>query len=95
MRNITYTIASKPMILSHYSLPTRLVRDATMMTDDHIDANARVRSGDYFATLATQLDHLADSLQSTAPASAYQLEQIVRELLYVQANYSVVKRQDS
>jgi hypothetical protein len=51
---------------------------------------AQVQSGDYFATIATQLDSICADVQQNEAAVA-QLQRIIRDLLQLQAQYKIVK----
>ena len=80
-------------ILSHFPAWQPVVRD----TFDDADMNAlivgaRVRSGDYFATIAMELDKVAQALSMARAPEAPELERLVSELLYVQQHYSVVRK---
>jgi hypothetical protein len=60
------------------------------------DLDARVRSGDYFITLATTLETLAGNLPevSTSVASLA-LDRLAKELEYVQRHYAIIKKNRS
>lgn len=78
--------------LSHYEWPdVLLVRDTEEFQEEvAYELDARVRSGDYFVTLATDLEQLSKDISSHSTRLA--LEDIVSELLYLQDNYSINKR---
>lgn len=81
-------------LLDHYPATQFFVRDA----DDADDADARmhmrarVRSGDYLLTLATELDKIAQSLASVKAPEAPELERIVSELISIGQDYTVSKK---
>lgn len=52
----------------------------------------QVRSGDYFATLATKLDELSQIVREKDEAASYDLELLVADLLYLQRNYDIRKK---
>ncbi len=54
-------------------------------------ARARAQSGDYFDTLATELDKIAQSLALAQAPEAPEIERLVHELLYVGRNFKLVK----
>ncbi|HSH55311.1 MAG TPA: hypothetical protein VK983_00635 [Candidatus Limnocylindrales bacterium] len=53
---------------------------------------ARVRSGDYFMTLATELDKCAQSLAREQGDEAAELERLVSELLLVHKQFEIVRK---
>lgn len=64
--------------------------DGTRLADtDELDAQAR--SGDYFVMLASQLDGLSRNMQEYE--ARLQLENIVSDLLYLQDNYAVARKE--
>lgn len=91
MSEVTYTISRHTGILSHF-LPHRV----TLVRDEAEDAEmlrrARIKSGDYLMTLATELERVADSLAASQAPEAPELQRIVSELLYLERNYEVTER---
>lgn len=72
-----------------------LVRDTDEeATDLHRELAAHVRSGDYFSTLATNLDSLCDNLPQNSDANIW-LERYVRDLLYLDSHYKIVPKSDA
>ena len=68
-----------------------VVRDRAEPEDPELDALAR--SGDYFITLATSLETLAESLPDLSTRTASQLlEKIAHELGYIQRHYRVTRK---
>lgn len=68
-----------------------------VFVNDAADANptpldALVRSGDYFITLATRLDLIAHELTEKDPGAAMSLEKIIRDLDYLQRNYTIDRK---
>lgn len=53
------------------------------------DIDLRVRSGDYFVTLATELDELNRNVEDYATRS--KLEDIISELIHLQDRYAIEK----
>ncbi len=47
---------------------------------------AKVKSGEYFVTLATRLDEISGGIN---PDKAIQLQMLVNELLYIQKRYKI------
>lgn len=84
-----YHIHAPTGLLSHFWLPAPLVRDEE---DADMLRRARIRSGDYLATLTTELERVADSLAATQAPEASELERIVSELIYLERNYRIVER---
>ena len=92
MASSTYAIADPGLVLSHFwpQRSTALVRDAA---DQHGSAlDAAIRSGDYFITLATTLESIADSLAGADDAAAGALGALIKELEYAQGNYRVIPK---
>lgn len=93
----TYSIPTIGGLLEHFPARSWFVRDADDIDED-IDTEmlwaARAHSGDYFMTLATELDKLAQSMTRGNDQEAAQLERLVSELLYFNQNYSVIKKED-
>jgi hypothetical protein len=86
---IAYQLPTFIGCLSHGWNDARFVRDV----DDEQEASvnyrieAQVRSGDYFVTLATTLDSLAQSSSDYDTQRA--LEGMVSDLMYIQDNYEI------
>lgn len=92
---MTYQLSTIGSLLSHFPGRLDFVRDATDEdADTEMLAKVRVRSGDYFMTVATELDKLAQSIASTNDAEAAQLERLVSELLFIDRNYTIVNKPD-
>lgn len=90
--NYTYAINTQSArILPHFPAAQLFVRD-----DEHSDAEllmqARVRSGDYFMTLASEIDKIAQNLVARGAPEAQELERLVTELLYVNKNFTIHKK---
>lgn len=90
-RNSVYHMQPFSGVLSHFPGLQPFVRDTEENAD--ILRQARIRSGDYFMTLATELEQLAESLSAVKAAEAPALERIVAELLYVDRNYMITPRE--
>jgi len=60
--------------------------------DNITETDALVRSGQYFATLATKLDRLSDQLKKGNEVQAHHLQEIIDELLFIQQRYSIKKK---
>ncbi len=54
-------------------------------------SRARALSGDYFETLATELDKIAQGLAVAQAPEAPELERMVSELLYIGRNFKLTK----
>lgn len=71
-----------------------VVRDGnpdSFETEATQDLAAHVRSGDYFSTLASNLDALTDKL-SAGSSDIILLEHYVRDLMYLDKHYKIVPR---
>lgn len=60
---------------------------------DLTEADVLIRSGQYFATLATNLDKLSDQLKKGNEVQERHLQNIIDELLFVQQHYRIQKKQ--
>lgn len=86
----TYHISAPTGLLNHFWTTPAFVRDKA--EDDEMLRQARIRSGDYLMTLATELERVAQSLTEIKAPEAPELERIVSELLYLDRNYRIVER---
>jgi hypothetical protein len=59
---------------------------------DPLEVEALIRSGQYFTTVATQLDKISLELKKQSEPQSHDLQLIVDELLYVQTHYKIKKR---
>ena len=104
MYTTTYQLTNLESVLSHFSDWQPLVRDGVDTrptapdddfgsSDDISDllSRARAQSGDYFMTLATELDKLAQGLATADAPEAPELERLISELLYIDKNYKLTK----
>lgn len=76
----------------HGGIP-RLLRDG-LEDDAAMALQARVRSGDYFETLAAELEKAALAISPAQPDEAANLERLARELLAVNRQYRIIKKTD-
>lgn len=94
--NSPYQIGSNSAVLSHFPGSLLLFQDEVSGGRDETEVaklliRARINSGDYFITLVTELEQVADSLTPEAPA-AVELQRIIAELVYLHDNYSLTKK---
>jgi len=70
---------------------TTLLQDADQERDLYAiqELDARVRSGDYFVTLATTLDQISGTMDDYTTRA--KLEEIVSDLIYLQDTYTIEK----
>lgn len=80
-------------ILSHWSGHQPLVRDYISVDTEKLEV--QVRSGDYFVTVATTLEVLAQRLTDLQAVSAESLERIADELLYLQNYYEIARKNET
>jgi hypothetical protein len=59
-------------------------------SDPQLERESRIRSGNYFATVAVELENLAE--QTNNDSVSAKIEQLVDELLYAQERYEVIKK---
>jgi hypothetical protein len=91
MTNTTYQIQINDGITAHFPAWQYVVRDGEDMDND-MHLHARIRSGDYFLTLATELDRIAQSLAGVKAPEAPELERIVSELMAIGQDYTISKK---
>lgn len=84
---LSYQLSQFNGVLRHGRTKEALLRDREDIPTK-INVDAQVRSGDYFVTLATVLDSLAQGLPYIARS---QLEDIVSDLIYLQDTHKVTK----
>lgn len=77
----TYSLFSKDLFLADLENLTNLT-----------EADILIRSGQYFATLATKLDKLSDQLKSGNEVQEHHLQEIIDQLLFVQQHYKLKKK---
>jgi len=92
---LEYRLKTFTGLISHGWPKAALVRDTSdeRPVSAKIEVDAQIRSGDYFVTLATQLDSFVRD------ASDYQIraniEDVVSDLIYLQDNYTITKNEKS
>ena len=59
-------------------------------TDFQLESESRVRSGNYFETVAAELEYLA--VKGDSIIVRYELQHLIDELLYIQRRYKIVKQ---
>jgi len=90
MSNV-YALALPIFVSRHYALTPWLFRDRAEPRNIKVDAEAR--SGDYFITLATRLEAMAEDISTVSPAStSLALAKLADELTYVQKHYKIVQK---
>lgn len=98
MTNTTYQLQSSQTwdgalgLLGHFPGRQFIVCDEADDLVARMHMQARVRSGDYFLTLATELDKIAQGLATVKAPEAPELERIVTELLSVGQDYTITKK---
>lgn len=86
-----YVLASRAHILRHYQAQTTWFGDYAEPRNPELDAAAR--SGDYFITLATELENIAAELPETSTAaSSIALSRLAQKLEYMQRHYQIVRK---
>lgn len=87
-----YTMRSGQKMLVHDGYGVWLLGDHDKNVR-HTEIDAMVASGDFFITVATALDSIANSLTADAPRHRPQLEHLVKTLLHMQRHYQIaIKR---
>jgi len=90
---VVYSLSFTPILASCGGLGAMFVRDGTIDDDDRtgrLRLDAQVRSGDYFVMLATELDTVAERIENVGIRGA--LEDAVSDLLYLQQNYAIHRK---
>jgi hypothetical protein len=82
-----YQLQNFTGVLTHSWQPSTFVKDELQNID------LLVRSGDYFVTLATQLDTLINQIDDNVTVA--RIETIVADLLYLQHHYNITKNNGS
>ena len=88
---LSYQLPTFSGLISHGWQQVAFVRDAA--EDEQrlpTELDAQIRSGDYFVTLATQLDVLGSQLVNWNVRS--DLEDLTSDLIYLQDNYQILKK---
>ncbi len=101
MNNTSYHLPTFGGLLMHFPQSQPVARDVASDVADEADdydtakmlVQARIRSGDYFVTLATEIDKMAQGLNTVRAPEAAELERVVSELLYLHDNYRLTLRQ--
>lgn len=87
-----YSLTKRADLLQNIQYPFPLkVQDGEVSFDDHLELRALVRSGDYFATLATALDHISSKIKQQCPHEHDDLQRLVDDLLYLEHQYVIQK----
>lgn len=70
-----------------------LLRDGELEDEELLsELTAHVRSGEYFAMLATNIDAISDRLVAANEAEQEQLQRIADDLLELQLKYKITKK---
>jgi hypothetical protein len=85
---MTYKLNSLDTILQHWPETVQLIHDG----NKNADLDAQVASDEYFALIATRLDQVSQSLKDAQHSDYIILEQIIKDLLYLQQNYAITKK---
>ncbi|HTE22845.1 MAG TPA: hypothetical protein VK674_07475 [Candidatus Limnocylindria bacterium] len=91
--NLSYSLPLPGWLLGH----TGSADDSVLLLRDSDDSDkqdlaAFIRSGDYFAMLATRLDAISDNLHVENEAEAAILQHIVDNLMYLDRAYKLIKK---
>jgi len=87
-----YTLSIDNHVLEHGLRSLFLHDGEAPLTHAQLELKALVRSGDYFATLATTLDNLSKDLGAKDIAGHEALEKVIDDLLYLQKNYQITTK---
>ncbi len=89
-QTFNYQLPSFSGLINHGWGRATFVRDTD--EDDELPSliDVQAQSGDYFVTLATQLDMLGSQLVNWSVRS--KLEDLTSDLIYLQDNYKIIKK---
>lgn len=92
MNTLSYQMPTFIGLMSHGWQPVVFVRDEAEEEKLPTLVDIQVQSGDYFVTLATQLDSIGSQLVNWSARS--KLEDAVSDLIYLQDNYRITKKDE-
>lgn len=90
MSNTTYALPADAGTVTHGLDVSALLRDIADKREFN-QADALAASGDFFITLATKLDMLAQSMPRDS-AEQIELENLIQVLFYLQKHYRVIAK---
>lgn len=90
----TYAAKLSPFTLSHWRSNPQVAGDYDYISVNVDELDARIKSGDYFVTLATTLEVISKRRMNQQAEFTEDLERIANELLYLQNYYAVVRKSD-
>lgn len=90
MPTATYALSRSDVVLSHSPALAWFLRDVPRNPEE-LQMSAQAASGDYFATLAAELEQVAAVLPQES-GEQYRLQAMVTTLLYLQNNYTIRKK---
>jgi hypothetical protein len=86
--NTTYQLSNVATgLVLHGQFRQFFARDIADTPDQYNELKVQVRSGDYFETLATKLDHIRTSSYANEELNA-----AITDLLYLQKAYRIVEK---
>lgn len=85
--DLHYQIRRKQVLMHHFPADSAILQDS--VDDPHHEITVRVRSGQYFASLAMQLENLCDDPYIDPETFKYILRKFAEELLYLQDAYII------
>lgn len=86
----TYALSGFTGVLTHGWRRPKLVKDEAI---PNRELEAKVRSGDYFVTIATELDQLGR--EASDYSTKIELENLVSDLIYLQDHYQITKNEQA
>lgn len=89
-QTLDYPLSTLNGLVTHGPGRVALVRDNAEGKTMPSPLDVQVQSGDYFVTLATQLDALGVQLDWDA---RLRVEEVVSDLIYLQDNYDIVRKE--
>lgn len=90
--SMTYALSPRNLLLTHRYESVLMVADHASIQTDKL--RAKVKSGDYFVTLATVLDLFCQQIDiDSRNVQPSDLEQSINELIYLQEHYKIVPKE--
>jgi propanediol dehydratase small subunit len=90
MSTLAYALTPSDLLLTH-DVDTDLLLHDLARDDETLRVQALVASGDYFETLAAELEQVAAALPVHC-VEQYKLQDYITQLLYLQRTYTITRK---
>lgn len=91
MTTLSYALNTSDLFLMHSDSSADLLLQDLAHDDETLRVRALVASGDYFETLAAELEQVATALPVHC-VEQYKLQDYITQLLYLQRNYDITRK---